>query len=76
MSQRRPKILLADDDPTITDNLPPFLERAGFHVLAVSNGMEALEKAKAHQPELIILDVLMPLMDGREVLSCLRSQTI
>lgn len=76
MSQNRPTILLADDDPTITDNLPPFLERAGFHVLAVSNGMEALEKARSHQPELIILDVLMPLMDGREVLRRLRSQNI
>jgi DNA-binding response OmpR family regulator len=76
MSQNRPTILLADDDPTITDNLPPFLERAGFHVLAVSNGRDALEKAKSHQPELIILDVLMPLMDGREVLRRLRSQNI
>ena len=76
MPQNRPTILLADDDLTITDNLHPFLERAGFHVLIVSNGMEALEKARSHQPELIILDVLMPLMDGREVLRRLRSQNI
>lgn len=76
MSQNRPAILLADDDLTITDNLPPFLERAGFHVLVVSNGMDALEEARAHRPELIILDVLMPLMDGREVLRRLRSQNI
>ena len=68
----RPTLLLADDDPTIADSLAPFLERAGFHVLVVSDGASALEKAQAHRPELIILDVLMPRMDGREVLRRLR----
>jgi DNA-binding response OmpR family regulator len=68
----RPTLLLADDDPTIADSLAPFLERAGFHVLVVSDGASALEKAQSHHPELIILDVLMPRMDGREVLRRLR----
>lgn len=72
MSLDRPTLLLADDDPTIADSLAPFLERAGFHVLVVSDGASALEKAQAHRPELIILDVLMPRMDGREVLRRLR----
>jgi DNA-binding response OmpR family regulator len=72
----RPTILLADDDPTIADSLAPFLERAGFHVLVVSDGMSALEKAQAHHPELIILDVLMPRMDGRETLRRLRKANI
>src|SRR5258706_3920567 len=72
----RPTILLADDDPTIADSLAPFLERAGFHVLVVSDGMNALEKAQAHHPELIILDVLMPRMDGRETLRRLRKINI
>ncbi len=76
MSLDRSTILLADDDPTIADSLAPFLERAGFHVLVVSDGMTALDKAQAHHPELIILDVLMPRMDGRETLRRLRKLNI
>lgn len=72
----RPTLLLADDDPTIADSLAPFLERAGFHVLVVSDGASALEKAQSHHPELIILDVLMPRMDGREVLRRLRRSNV
>ena len=68
----RPTLLLADDDPTITNSLVPFFERAGFYVLTAANGMEALEKAQSHRPDLIVLDVLMPRMDGREVLRRLR----
>ena len=76
VSHERPTILLADDDPTIADSLAPFLERAGFHVLVVSDGMTALDKAKKHHPDLIILDVLMPRMDGRETLRRLRKSNI
>jgi DNA-binding response OmpR family regulator len=65
-------LLLADDDPTITNGLVPFFERAGFHVLTATNGADALEKAQSHHPDLIVLDVLMPRMDGREVLRRLR----
>ena len=76
MSLDRPTILLADDDPTIVDSLAPFLERAGFHVLSVSDGMLALDRAQSHRPDLIILDVLMPRMDGRETLRRLRKSNI
>jgi DNA-binding response OmpR family regulator len=76
MSLDRPTILLADDDPTIADSLAPFLERAGFHVLVVSDGVSALDKAQKHHPDLIILDVLMPRMDGRETLRRLRKSNI
>jgi DNA-binding response OmpR family regulator len=68
----RPTILLADDDPTITNSLVPFFERAGFHVLTAANGAEALEKVQTLRPDMIVLDVLMPRMDGREVLRHLR----
>ena len=68
----RTTLLLADDDPTITNSLVPFFERAGFHVLTAANGADALEKIQAHHPDLIVLDVLMPRMDGREVLRRLR----
>jgi DNA-binding response OmpR family regulator len=76
MPHDRSTILLADDDPTIADSLAPFLERAGFHVLVVSDGMAALDKAQKHHPDLIILDVLMPRMDGRETLRRLRKSNI
>jgi len=76
MSHDRPTVLLADDDPTIADSLAPFLERAGFHVLVVSDGIAALDKAQKHRPDLIILDVLMPRMDGRETLRRLRKSNI
>jgi len=72
MSDERPTLLLADDDPTIAEGLAPFLERAGFRVLVVPDGAAALEKAQSHRPDLIILDVLMPRMDGRETLRRLR----
>ncbi|MFL7870494.1 MAG: response regulator transcription factor [Anaerolineales bacterium] len=76
MTRQNPAILLADDDPNIVDSLAPFLERAGFHVLAVSDGQAAFERAQSHHPDLIILDVLMPRMDGRETLRRLRRANI
>jgi DNA-binding response OmpR family regulator len=76
MSRQNPSILLADDDPNIVDSLAPFLERAGFHVLIVYDGQAAFEKAQSHHPDLIILDVLMPRMDGRETLRRLRRANV
>jgi DNA-binding response OmpR family regulator len=72
MIENRPKILLADDESAITSNLAPFLERAGFTVTVVSDGQAALDAILAARPELIILDVLMPRLDGREVLRRVR----
>jgi DNA-binding response OmpR family regulator len=66
------KILLVDDEPAITDNLAPFLERAGFAVAVGADGEEALRKVESFAPELIISDVLMPKLDGRELLRRLR----
>lgn len=71
-TETRPKLLLADDDQTIVESLTPFLERAGFHVIVASDGTEALDKVQSHKPELVILDVLMPRLDGREVLRRIR----
>jgi DNA-binding response OmpR family regulator len=66
------KILLVDDEPAITDNLAPFLERSGFDVAVAANGEEALQQASSFGPQLIVLDILMPKMDGREALRRLR----
>jgi DNA-binding response OmpR family regulator len=66
------KILLVDDEAAITDNLAPFLERTGYAVEVAGDGEEALRKVVDFAPDLIILDVLMPRMDGRAVLRHLR----
>jgi DNA-binding response OmpR family regulator len=68
----KPSILLVDDETAITDNLAPFLSRSGFEVSVASNGEEALHKVAASLPDLLVLDVLMPRLDGREVLRRLR----
>jgi DNA-binding response OmpR family regulator len=65
-------LLLVDDEVAITDNLAPFLERAGFDVRVARDGHEALALAPDFGPSLIILDVLMPHLDGREALRQLR----
>jgi DNA-binding response OmpR family regulator len=71
-SQPNPSILLVDDETAITDNLAPFLNRSGFAVTVASNGEEALQMITASHPDMLILDVLMPRLDGREVLRRLR----
>ena len=68
----KPLILLVDDETAITANLAPYLGRSGFAVEVASNGEAALQKVDSHSPDLLILDVLMPLLDGREVLRRLR----
>jgi DNA-binding response OmpR family regulator len=68
------KILVVDDEPGIRDLLAPFLERAGFKIQTAGDGVKALDKIKSFQPDLIILDVLMPEMNGREVLRQLREE--
>jgi DNA-binding response OmpR family regulator len=67
-----PRILLVDDESAITDNLAPFLQRPGFEVAVAANGEEAWQKAASFAPDLLISDVLMPRMDGRELLRRLR----
>jgi DNA-binding response OmpR family regulator len=67
-----PKVLLVDDEQAITANLAPFLQRSGFAVSVAANGEDALCQISGLAPELIVLDVLMPKMNGREVLRRLR----
>jgi DNA-binding response OmpR family regulator len=67
------KLLLVDDEQAITDNLAPFLERSGFRVIVAQDGEQALALVEGESPDAIILDVLMPKLDGREVLRQLRA---
>jgi len=68
------KILIADDDQAITTNMAAFLARTGYEVAIAADGNETLEKIKTWQPDLVILDVMMPHRNGREVLRLLRSK--
>lgn len=68
----KPRVLLVDDERAITDNLAPFLERSGFAVAVAADGEQALRRVSSFTPDLIVLDVLMPKLDGREVLRRLR----
>jgi DNA-binding response OmpR family regulator len=66
------RILLVDDESAITDHLAPFLSRAGFEMAVAPDGETALQEVDSFDPHLIILDVMMPGLDGREVLRRLR----
>jgi DNA-binding response OmpR family regulator len=68
------KLLLVDDESAITDNLAPFLKRSGFEVAVAADGKQALDQIASFQPDLVVLDVMMPRMDGREVLRRLRGE--
>jgi DNA-binding response OmpR family regulator len=68
----QPKILLVDDEAAITDNLAPLLQRSGFEVTVARDGQQALDAIARVHPDLIVLDILMPVINGREVLRRLR----
>ena len=68
-----PTILVADDDQKITEMLRRTLIYEGYSVLIAADGKEALEQAQAHRPDLVILDWMMPKLDGVEVARRLRA---
>jgi len=66
------KILVVDDEPNITMVMQEQLELQGYSVIVASDGTEGLEKAKKEKPDLIILDVMLPKMNGYEVCGLLK----
>jgi two-component system alkaline phosphatase synthesis response regulator PhoP len=66
------KILAVDDERHIVRLIQVNLERAGYEVVSAFDGKEGLEKVDSEQPDLIVLDVMMPYMDGFEVVQCLK----
>lgn len=72
LGEERQHILIVDDDQGIQTSLTAFLRRTGFEVSTASDGVQALALLESLQPDLIILDVLMPRVDGRETLRRLR----
>lgn len=70
----RQRILLVDDDETIREHLGGVLSRSGLEVQMAADGAEALTTLDEHPPDLVILDVMMPVMDGREALRRIRER--
>ncbi len=69
----RKKILLADDEEDVRDIVRMFLEGEGYEVVTAYDGLEALSMIEAEHPDLILLDVMMPVMSGIEVARRLRA---
>lgn len=67
------KILIIEDEIAILEALVGKFQRSGFNVVGAQDGMDGLEKAKEEVPDLILLDILMPKMDGIEVVKHIRS---
>ncbi|MCR9075912.1 MAG: response regulator, partial [bacterium] len=68
-------VLVVDDEPDLVELIAYNLQQQGHTVLTACNGAEALEQAKSRQPDLIVLDVMMPELNGIEVARRLRSRT-
>jgi DNA-binding response OmpR family regulator len=70
----RKKVLVAEDDPDIRNLIVFSLQFAGFNVVEATNGVEAVTRAQAEQPDIILLDVRMPKMSGYEACAELKSE--
>ncbi len=68
------KVLVCDDERHIVRLIQVNLERQGYHVVTAFDGKEGLEKIRSEKPNLVVLDVMMPYMDGFEVLKTIRRE--
>ena len=68
------KILVVEDEPTLQETLAYNLERQGYEVITAGNGQEALNKARQTRPDLMVLDIMLPVMDGFEVCRIIRQE--
>ena len=74
MEQTKRRILLVDDEPSIIKVISKRLETSGFEVIVAMDGAEALAKAASERPDLIILDLMLPELDGYQVCSQIRQE--
>lgn len=75
MTESKARIVVADDDPLLATLLREILEDAGYQVFVASNGDELVRLAQAEAPDLLLIDLMMPLMDGFEAIRQLRNDT-
>ena len=66
------RVLIADDDPNVHQSLNVYFRKEGYDVISAYDGEEAIEKAKSLHPDMIVLDIMMPQMDGYEFTRTLR----
>ncbi|HOW60911.1 MAG TPA: response regulator transcription factor [Candidatus Moranbacteria bacterium] len=74
MSEKIKKVLLVEDDPFIRDIYSVKFSQEGFEVSIAENGLEALKKIEESVPDVILLDIVMPYMDGMETLKNIRGK--
>jgi two-component system alkaline phosphatase synthesis response regulator PhoP len=70
-----PKILVVDDEPSISNLVVSYLRKEGYEVFSATDGPGGLKAARATRPDLIVLDIMLPGMDGLEVLTQLRRES-
>jgi two-component system alkaline phosphatase synthesis response regulator PhoP len=70
-----PKILVVDDEPSISNLVVSYLRKEGYEVYSAADGPGGLKAARAYRPDLIVLDIMLPGMDGLEVLTQLRRES-
>ena len=69
------KVLVIDDEPEITEIISAFLSNAGYEVKVENSSVEGMNVVKSFMPDVILLDIMMPVMDGYEVCSKLKKET-
>lgn len=72
MAKKSYKILVIDDEPEITDIVKAFLTNAGYQVRIENSAVNSVETARSFKPDLILLDIMMPVMDGYEVCAAVK----
>jgi two-component system, OmpR family, alkaline phosphatase synthesis response regulator PhoP len=70
-----PRILVIDDEPSIVNLVTAYLKPEGFEVYTASDGLSGLKAARVFKPDLVVLDLMLPGMDGMEILSHLRRES-
>ena len=75
MSQK-PKVLIVDDEAFNVDYLEQALEDSNYQIITASNGQEALDKIHSEQPDLVLLDLAMPVLDGFAVLAQVKADQV
>lgn len=74
MTETPRKVLIVDDEPNIVTALEFLLKRSGYEVLLATNGAEALDRVESHRPDVVLMDVMMPIKSGFEVCQRMRER--
>jgi len=69
------KVLIVDDEPYNVDYLEQELEEMNYNIITAFNGQEALDKIRSEEPDLVLLDLMMPVLDGFAVLAEIKADT-